>query len=82
MKTTKETFAKRKADTIFSAKPNGREKEYKESIYWGVGNKPYADMSDCKKAGIKIKAARKSPSGAWYYLSKSDAVILISWLNK
>lgn len=77
-----EKQAKAKADSIFSAKPNGREKGYKESIYWGVGTKPYADISDCKKAGIKILKSKISKSGAWYYISKSECVKLVLWLNK
>lgn len=46
--------AKKKADSIFNSKPNGREKQYEDSIFWGVA-KPYAYLKDCQKAGIVIK---------------------------
>lgn len=71
--------AKAKANTIFNSKPNGREKEFMESIYWGVA-KPYADLKDCQKAGITIKKERISPGGAYYYITKADCVKLLTWL--
>ncbi len=73
-------FAKNKATSIFSSKPNGREKSFMESIYWGVGAKVYADIKDCKASGIKISSTRKSKSGAWYYLNKTEAIRLILYL--
>ena len=73
--------AKAKAKSIFGSKPNGREKEYFESIYWGVA-KPYADKKDCVKAGIKILPARESRGGVYYYLTQSDTAKLIMYLNK
>ena len=69
-----------KATTIFNAKPNGREKGYMESIYWGV-NKPYAYLADCKKAGIVINKMKVSPGGAFYYITKAECIKLIKWLN-
>jgi hypothetical protein len=78
IKSSKVSQAAKKAEYIFSkSRVNGREKDFMESIYFGVGPRPYADIKDCKKAGIKILKKNTSPSGAWYYLSKKEAVKLI-----
>jgi len=69
-----------KTSQIFSAKPNGREKGYMESIYWGVA-KPYAYLKDCIKAGVKIDKKRVTPGGAFYYINRADCTKVIKWLN-
>lgn len=64
---------KRKIYSIYNSEPNGREKGFMESIYWGVGNRPYIDIQDVQKAGIKPNAKRISPSKTWYYATQDEA---------
>lgn len=58
----------------------GVEKIVNEALHFGVGNKPYAYVSDIKRAGIDYTTNRNSAFG--HFNSKNDLRRFVEWLNE
>lgn len=71
----------KKVDSCLNAiykKPNGKEKQVNESLFFGVGLKKYAYLKDVKAA--KIKDFRKGKNALFVYLTKLNVKKLLEYL--